>query len=91
MTIRTSNKTVTFKRPFVLDGFDEAMPQDASGEDKDEPDASLTPREQGPVKISAGRDASQESLKMTTEVLRKEADRRAIERGEDEGMPARPE
>ncbi len=26
MTIRTSKKTVTFKRPFVLGGFDEVLP-----------------------------------------------------------------
>ena len=26
MTIRTSTKTVTFKRPFVLGGFDEVLP-----------------------------------------------------------------
>ncbi len=26
MTTRTSENTVTFKRPFVLDGFDEAFP-----------------------------------------------------------------
>ena len=29
MTIRTSKKTVTFKRSFVLDGFDEILPAGA--------------------------------------------------------------
>lgn len=29
MTIRTSKKTITFERPFVLNGFDEALPSGA--------------------------------------------------------------
>jgi hypothetical protein len=29
MTTRTSKKTVTFRKPFVLDGFDEVLPAGA--------------------------------------------------------------
>jgi len=90
MTIRTSKKTVTFRMPFVRGGFDEVVQAGASSVDTDEPDASLK-REQGPVKIPIGRDASRKPLKGTTESRRKEADRQAIERGEDEGMIVGPE
>ena len=36
MTIRTSNKTVTFRRPFVLGGFDEVLPAGAYFVETDE-------------------------------------------------------
>ncbi len=36
MTIRTSKKTVTFKRPFVLGGFDEVLPAGAYSVETDE-------------------------------------------------------
>jgi hypothetical protein len=36
MTIRTSKKTVTFSRPFVLGGFDEALPAGAYRVEMDE-------------------------------------------------------
>lgn len=36
MTIRTSKKTVTFRRPFVLGGFDEMLPAGAYGVETDE-------------------------------------------------------
>ena len=38
------------------------------------------------VKIPVGRDASEKALKVTTESSREDADRQAIERGEDDGM-----
>jgi hypothetical protein len=36
MTIRTSKKTVTFRKPFVLDGFDEVLPAGADSAETDE-------------------------------------------------------
>ncbi len=36
MTIRTSTKTVTFMKPFVLDGFDEELPAGAYRVETDE-------------------------------------------------------
>jgi hypothetical protein len=36
MTIRTSKKTVTFRRPFVLDGFDEVLSAGAYSVETDE-------------------------------------------------------
>ena len=36
MTIRTSKKTVTFTRPFVLGGFDEVLPAGAYSVETDE-------------------------------------------------------
>ncbi len=36
MTIRTSKKTVTFRRPFVLGGFDEVLPAGAYSVETDE-------------------------------------------------------
>lgn len=36
MTIRTSEKTVTFTNPFVLDGFDEVLPAGAYSVETDE-------------------------------------------------------
>ncbi len=36
MTIRTSKKTVTFQRPFVLGGLDEVLPAGAYGVETDE-------------------------------------------------------
>jgi cell division protease FtsH len=45
--------------------------------------------EPGP-RIPIGRDASQKTLKGTTESRREEADRQAIERAEDEGMIVHP-
>lgn len=36
MTIRTSTKTVTFRRPFILGGFDEVLPAGAYGVETDE-------------------------------------------------------
>jgi hypothetical protein len=36
MTIRTSKKTVTFRRPFALGGFDEALPAGAYSVETDE-------------------------------------------------------
>ena len=38
------------------------------------------------VKIPVGRDASEKALKVTTESSREDADRQAIERGEDDGV-----
>jgi hypothetical protein len=36
MTVRTSKKTVTFRRPFLLDGFDEVLPAGAYDVETDE-------------------------------------------------------
>ena len=36
MTTRTSSKTVTFRRPFVLGGFDEVLPAGAYSVETDE-------------------------------------------------------
>ena len=36
MTIRTSKKTETFKRPFVLGGFDEVLPAGTYSVETDE-------------------------------------------------------
>ena len=38
------------------------------------------------VEIPVGRDTSEKTLKVTTESSREDADRQAIERGEDDGM-----
>jgi hypothetical protein len=128
MTIRTSKKTVTFRKPFVLGGFDEVLPAGAYSVETDEEllegisfpayrriltlidlhakpghpgltraltidpnelDAALK-RDQAPAEISVGPEASQETLKGTTEPHREEADKQAIERGEDEGMMVHP-
>ncbi|MDH3472732.1 MAG: hypothetical protein OEM59_03480 [Rhodospirillales bacterium] len=128
MTTRTSKKTVTFRRPFVLGGFDEVLPAGAyivetdeellegisfpvyrrvstlihlhakPGQpgrsqtltiDPNELDAALK-RDQALVEIPVGRDASQKTLKGTTELHREKSDRQAIERGEDEGMIVHP-
>ena len=128
MTIRTSKKTVTFRRPFVLGGLDEVLPAGAyivetdeellegisfpayrriltlirlqakSGGpglmraltiDPNELDAALK-RDQALAEIPVCRDGSQKTLKGTRESHREEADRQAIERGEDEGMIVHP-
>jgi hypothetical protein len=105
MTIRTSKKTVTFSKPFVLGGFDEVLPAGAYSVETDEEllegisfpvyrriltlihlhakpdhpgltqtltidpnelDAALK-RDQAPAEIPVGRDASQKTLKGSTE------------------------
>ena len=128
MTIRTIKKTVTFRKRFVLGGFDEVLPAGAYSVETDEEllegisfpayrriltvihlhaksdnpgltrtltidpnelDAALK-RDQAPAELPVGRDASQEALKGITELGREEADDKAIERGEDEGMVVHP-
>ena len=128
MTTRTSKKTVTFRRPFVLGGFDEVLPagaysvetdeellegisfpayrrvltvihlQSKSGRpgltraltiDPNELDAALE-RDQAPGEIPADTDASEMTLKRKRESHREEADRQAIERGEDKGITVHP-
>ena len=128
MTIRTSEKTVTFRRPFVLGEFEEVLPAGdyrvetdeellegisfpayrriltlihlhANPEhpgrtqtmtiDPNELDAALE-RDQAPIEIldrpETGRPPSNETPKSDPE----EADRRALERGEEEGMVVHP-
>jgi len=107
MTIRTSKKTATFRGPFVLGGFDEAISLSTYRRvatriglhskpgrpgvtqtltiDPNNLDLALK-RDQAPAKIPAGGDASEKSLKGTTESCWEAADRLAIERGENEGM-----
>ncbi|MDH3596752.1 MAG: hypothetical protein OEU09_11155 [Rhodospirillales bacterium] len=128
MTIRTSKKTVTFRRPFVLGGLDEVLPAGTYSVETDEEllegisfpayrrmltlihlhakpghpgltqtltidpnelDAALK-RDQALAEIPVGRNGSQKTLKGTRESRREEADRQAIERGEDEGMIVHP-
>ena len=125
MTIRTSKKTVTFRRPFVLGGFDEVLPAGAYSVETDEEllegisfpayrqvltvihlhpkpgrpgltqtltidpnelDAAVE-RDRSPAEISVAREPDH---KTPTISRRKEADRQAIERGEDEGMIVHP-
>ena len=120
MTTRTSKKTVTFRRPFVLGGFDEVLPAGAYHVETDEEllegisfpayrriltlihlhakpchpgrtrtltidpnelDAALK-RDQAPAEIPVCRDASQKTLKGTTESRREEADCQAMEGNE---------
>ncbi|MBI3453854.1 MAG: hypothetical protein HY057_13675 [Rhodospirillales bacterium] len=57
--------------------------------DPNDLDAALK-HDQSPEQNPVGREAGQKMLKGTAELRRKEADRRAIERGEDEGMIVRP-
>jgi hypothetical protein len=128
MTIRTSKKTVTFRRPFVLGGFDDVLPAGVYGVETDEEllegisfaayrriltvirlhpkpgqpgiaraltidpnelDAALQ-RDRAPAEFPAGRDASQEALKETSDSHREAAERQAIDRAEDEGMIGHP-
>ena len=129
MTIRTSEKIVTFRRPFVLSEFDEELPAGPYSVETDEEllegisfpayrrvlalihlhprpghpgvtqtltidpndlDAALK-RDQALAESPSGdRNAGQETLKGTTESRREEADRQAIERGEDKGMIVHP-
>ncbi len=90
MTIRESNKREGFGRLYVLGGFALVPPSRASGGDTDQVNAPLK-REQESGKVAVVRDGGQEPLKGTTETRREEADRQAIERGEDEGMIVGPE
>jgi hypothetical protein len=85
MTIRTSNNREAFGRLFVLGGFALVKPSPTSGADTDEVNAPLK-RERESAKVAVVRGASQKSLNGTTETRHEEADRQAIERGEDEGM-----
>lgn len=121
MTIRTSKKTVTFRKPAVIGGLDEVLPAGAYVVETDEEllegisfpayrriatlihvrpkpgvrqmltidpkelDAALK-RDQAPAEISADSDTDRKTLKGTTVSRREEADRQAIEQGEDEGM-----
>jgi hypothetical protein len=85
MKIRTSNKILTSRRPFVPGGPYGVLQAGTSSVDTDGPDASSN-CERGPVRAPVDRDASQKTLKGAPESHRTEADRQAIERGEDEGM-----
>ena len=124
MTIRTSKKTVTFRRPFVLGGFDEVLPAGAYNVETDEEllegisfpayrrvltvihlhpkpgrpgltqtltidpnelDAAVE-RDRSPAEMPVARKPDHK----TPISRREEADRQAIERGEDEGMKVHP-
>ena len=128
MTTRTSKKTVIFRRPFVLGGFDEGLPAGAYSVETDEEllegisfpayrrvltvihlqaksghpgltraltidpnelDAALE-RDRAPGEKPADTDTDQKTLKRAGDSRREEADRQAIERGEDEGMMVHP-
>ena len=90
MKIRTSNKIPTSRMPFVPGGPYGVLQVGTSSVDTDGPDASSN-RERGPVSAPVDRDASQKTLKGAPEPRRTEADRQAIEWGEDEGMLIGPE
>ena len=90
MTIRKRNKGEAFGRLYVLGGFTLVSPPRTSGGDTDQVNAPLK-REQESAKVSVVRDGGQEPLNGITETRREEADRQAIERGEDEGMIVGPE
>ena len=128
MAVRTSKKTVTFMRPFVLGEFDEVQPAGAYCVETDEEllegisfpayrriltlihlhatpdhpgrtrtmtidpnelDAALE-REQAPIGVLDRADAGQLPANETPESGVEETDRRALERGEDEGMVVHP-
>lgn len=89
MTVRSSKRWQDFGRRLVLGGFASVTPSRASGENSDEVNA-LPKREQGPAAFQAGRDASQEKPKASAQSRLNEADRQAIERGENEGMTLHP-
>ena len=94
MTIRERNKREAFGRLYVLGGFTLVTPRRASGRDtdRDTDEVNAPPkREQEWGKVAVLRDAGQESLNGTAETRREEADRQAIERGEDEGMIVGPD
>lgn len=130
MTTRTSKKTVTFRRPFVLGGLDMVLPAGAYSVETDEEllegisfpayrrvltvmhlhakpghpgitqtltvdpndlDAALQ-RDQAPLEIPFNWDANvgQSMLGELAKSRREEADCRAMDRADDEGMLAHP-
>ncbi len=90
MTISERNKREGFGRLYVLGGFALVTPSGASGGDTDEVSA-LLKREPESARVAIVRDVGQEPLNGTEKTRREEADRQAMERGEDEGMIVRPE
>ena len=128
MTIRTSKKTVTFGRPFVLGGFDEVLPAGAYIVETDEellegisfaayrriltllhlPTRTGNPgltgvltidpnelevaleRDRASMECPASWASSHNILKGKTKSRQENADRQAIERGEEEGMIVAP-
>ena len=124
MTIRTTQTTVTFMRPFVLAGLDEEQPAGTYDIETDEerleglsfsayrrvqtlihlhpktgnptliqtmridPDALdvALQRDRMPLSNLAIQDGRQNMAEEAEEVSREDADREAVERGEDEGM-----
>lgn len=90
MAKRTSSKRAAFGRLYVLGGFALVTSSRASGGDTDETNAPLK-REHGSAKVAVVRDVGQKPLKGRTRSRREEADRQAIERGENEGMVVCPE
>ena len=128
MTIRTSEKTVTFRRPFVIGAFEEVLPAGDYRVETDEEllegisfpayrriltlihlhakpahpgrtrtmtidpnelDAALE-RDRAPIETLDRPEAGQPPSNETPEFGPEEADRRALERGEDEGMAVHP-
>ena len=90
MTIRKRNKGEAHGRLYVLGGFALVSPPRASGGATDQVNAPRK-REQESAIVAVVGDGGQEPLNGTTEKRREEADRQAIERGEDEGMIVGPE
>ena len=118
MRTRTSEKTVTFRRPFVLAELDEVLPAgDYSVETEEELVEGISyaayrrtgtllhlPARSGPSHLTRAMTIDPEELEaalardqLATEPLasgpashQEEIDLRAVDRAEDEGMPARP-
>ena len=127
MTIRTTQTTVTFMKPFVLAGLDGEQPAGTYSIETDEErleglsfsayrrvqtlihlhpktgnlsltqtmkidpealDAALQ-RDRTPVNIPAIQDGRENTAEEAEEASQKDADREAMERGEDEGMIVR--
>lgn len=128
MAIRTTTKTISFNRPFVLSGFDDVLPAGAYriGTDEEllegisfpayrrimtvihlpanpdrpsvtqtltvdpnELDAALK-RDLEPMETPSGCDVDRRGPKPTPETRPKAPERKAIERGENEGMSVHP-
>ncbi|MDH3664987.1 MAG: hypothetical protein OEU92_34070 [Alphaproteobacteria bacterium] len=127
MTIRTTQSTVTFRRPFILAGLDEEQPAGIYDIETDEerleglsfsayrrvqtlihlhpktgnpsltqtiridPDALdvALQRDRTPAQTMVIADGRQNTAEEAEEASQKDADREAMERGEDEGMIVR--
>ena len=99
MTIRTSKKTVTFERPFVLGGFDEVQPAGAYSVETDEElleGVSFPAYRRISTLIHLHPTSDNPGLSQTLTIdpidldTALKRDRQAMERGEDEGTMVHP-